>query len=143
MYAMSLPEGKKTIGFGFNIDDPSVRKRLPLEVVSGARQLSRDEAMPIFNDLVDNATRDAKVYLGEDVFNAMSPVRQAAFVNMAFNLGLPRLLRFEETQKAAVSGDFNRAAIEILNSKYAEQVKDRARRISEAVRKGDQDGEKR
>lgn len=47
---------------------------------------------------------------------------QLALANMAFNLGLTRLLKFKKMLAALRAGDFTAAAAEALNSKWAGQV---------------------
>ena len=54
--------------------------------------------------------------------------------NMAFNLGLPRLLKFQMMILAINSGDYVRASIEGLDSKWAKQVYNRAHRLMDRLR---------
>ena len=49
--------------------------------------------------------------------------------NMAFNLGLPRLKKFQKMFTALNKGDYETAAKEGLDSKWADQVYNRARRL--------------
>jgi len=55
---------------------------------------------------------------------------------MCFNLGWPRLSRFEKMLEALKAKDFDTAATEALDSKWADQVGDRAKRIAEVFRGG-------
>ena len=55
---------------------------------------------------------------------------QRGLLNMAFNLGLPRLLGFRKMLAALEAGDGQRAAIECLSSKYAKDVGARAERVA-------------
>jgi len=57
-----------------------------------------------------------------------------ALANMAFNLGLPRLSRFEKMLEAVANGRWDDAAREALDSKWASQVGARAERIAEIFR---------
>ena len=57
-----------------------------------------------------------------------------ALANMAFNLGLPRLSRFEKMLDALANGHWDDAAREALDSKWASQVGARAERIAEIFR---------
>ena len=63
-------------------------------------------------------------------WRALPPFQQRGLVNMAFNLGLPRLLTFKKMLAALQTGDGERAAIEALDSIWAGQVKGRADRIA-------------
>lgn len=66
----------------------------------------------------------------------LSEKRQRALANMAFNLGLPRLLTFKKMLEALRNDEYDRAADEALDSKWAEQVGNRAKRIAKMIRKG-------
>ena len=66
----------------------------------------------------------------------MSQVRQNALVNMAFNLGLPRLLTFKKMMVALENGNFETAWAEAMGSKWAAQVGERANRIADSFIKG-------
>ena len=59
---------------------------------------------------------------------------QRVIVNMAFNLGVEGLLGFKKFMDALKDGDRNRAASEMLNSKWAEQVGARATRLAAIIR---------
>ena len=59
---------------------------------------------------------------------------QRVIVNMAFNLGVEGLLKFKDFMDALKDGDRNRAASEMLNSKWAEQVGARATRLAAVIR---------
>jgi lysozyme len=60
-------------------------------------------------------------------FNTLSPARQAVLLDMSYNLGLQGLLEFHDMLEALKNGDYEKAADEMLNSKWAEQVKTRAK----------------
>lgn len=54
--------------------------------------------------------------------------------NMAFNLGITRLLRFTKMVEAIKAGDYARAANEAMDSTWARQVGARATRIADLFR---------
>lgn len=66
----------------------------------------------------------------------LDTVRQRALLDMGFNLGIPRLKTFKRTLASIERGDYETAAVEMLESKWAEQVGDRALRLAEMVRSG-------
>jgi len=66
--------------------------------------------------------------------------RQMVCVNMAFNLGVPRLKLFINMWSAIHRKDYDRAAVEMLDSRWAEQVKGRATRLSDIMRTGELNG---
>jgi len=59
--------------------------------------------------------------------------KQRVMVNMGFNLGYPRLSKFKKFLSAMQIGDFKTAAVEMLDSKWATQVGDRAIRLRDRV----------
>jgi lysozyme len=55
---------------------------------------------------------------------------------MAFNLGVPGLLKFKNTLRAVREGRFEDAAKGMLASKWARQVKGRAVRLAQVMKTG-------
>ena len=55
--------------------------------------------------------------------------RQRVLANMAFNLGLPRLKNFKKFLAAMKAEDFETAAEEMMDSKWYQQVPNRAGRL--------------
>jgi len=62
--------------------------------------------------------------------------RRQAVLEMAFNMGVGGLLTFKNMLSALRSGDYERAADEALNSRWAQQVGHRANNIAERIRQG-------
>lgn len=111
--------GKTTIGFGRNLDD---------------RGISEDEAGFMLDndiDLVEEELERMPLYLSLD------PIRQVVLANMAFNMGMPTLLTFSRMLGALAEKDWDRAAAEMMNSKWARQVGSRADELSELMRRGE------
>jgi len=69
-------------------------------------------------------------------FTNLDQVRQEALIDMCFNLGLPNFLGFRNTLKYVAEGKYSQAAAEMLNSKWAKQVGDRAKELSYMVETG-------
>ena len=63
----------------------------------------------------------------------LSDLRQEALANMCFNLGWHRMSKFKNMLSAMRSGDFERAGVEALDSKWARQVGNRAIRIKDMI----------
>ncbi len=63
-------------------------------------------------------------------------VRQMVFLDMAFNMGVPKFLTFKHTLSYAKDGDFDKASIAMLQSPWAEQVGARALRLADMMRSG-------
>ncbi len=61
---------------------------------------------------------------------------QAALLDMAYNLGVPRLLKFRKMWAALIAGDYPTAAAEALDSRWAQQVGGRATKVAGMIRAG-------
>jgi lysozyme len=62
--------------------------------------------------------------------------RRDALRNMAYNMGVPRLLGFKHTLAFLQAENWTQAAAEMLNSLWAKQVGDRATRLAKQVETG-------
>lgn len=111
--------GKLTIGVGRNLDDVGLR---PDEI-----------ALMLENDMVV-AEKDARSLIHN--FDELSDVRKAVVINMAFNMGIRRLAGFVNTLRAINEGRFGAAADGMLDSKWAQQVGERAERLAKQMREG-------
>jgi lysozyme len=69
-------------------------------------------------------------------FHTMNENRQIALIDMAFNLGIQGILNFTNMILALESHDYERAAREMLDSKWADQVGERATTLANIVRTG-------
>lgn len=111
--------GKLTIGYGRNIEDNGIsigeaEFMLDNDVKSVIQQLS--VKIPWINTLTEN--------------------RQVVLVDMAFNLGIGGLLLFKNTLAIIQKGEYEAAAKAMLQSKWATQVGNRAKALSELMRLG-------
>jgi lysozyme len=66
----------------------------------------------------------------------MTDARQNVLANMCFNLGITRLLGFGKTLAHMCAGEYDDAAREMLDSKWAKQVGARAVRLAALMREG-------
>lgn len=65
----------------------------------------------------------------------LSPVRQRAILNMAFQLGVDGVLKFKKMIAALGRGDYATAEAEALDSKWAKaDTPQRARRVAKSLR---------
>jgi lysozyme len=111
---------KLSIGYGRNLD---------------ANGISSSEAeMLLDNDLyrVEHELKRAWPH-----FAAMpESARKDVLINMAFNLGTRRLMTFKKTLEFVRLSEFDKAADEMLKSKWAVQVGNRAIELSGQMRSG-------
>lgn len=59
---------------------------------------------------------------------------QKSLVNMSYQMGVPKLLGFRKMLAAMQQNDYVRAAEEALDSKWAQQTPDRAKKIADQIR---------
>ena len=64
-------------------------------------------------------------------------IRQRVIIDMAFNMGVPRLNKFVKMWKAIDEQDFAEAKVQMLDSRWANQVGNRAVRLSNAMETGE------
>lgn len=96
--------------------------------------ISRDEA----EYLLSNDVSQVKEQLSERLpwWDQIDEARQAALVNMAFQLGIDGLLQFRNTLHLIQNERWERAAREALNSRWANQTPERAREIAGIIETG-------
>lgn len=120
-HVYECPAGYMTIGVGRNIDP------------NGGLGLSEDE----IDYLLENDLRRCERELGRfSWFDDLDVIRQDALINMCFNLGFTRLLKFKNMLAAIAEGRYSLAAVEALDSKWAKQVGDRAKEIAYQIETG-------
>lgn len=110
--------GKLTVGYGRNLEDVGI---------------SKAEAELMLSNDIDTVER---LLDRVDGYSNLSAERQTVVANMAFNIGLTRLQGFRRMWAAIRRADYNSAAFEMLDSKYARQVGARAVELAEIMRTG-------
>ncbi len=109
---------KLTIGYGRNLQDNGI---------------TLDEAETMLQHDVGTAIKEAESL---PFFSFLNEARQAVIVDMIFNLGLPRFGMFKKMIAAIEKQQWQVAANEMLNSRWARQVGKRANTLSEMMRLG-------
>jgi len=131
-------KGNRTIGIGFNLEEPSNRKKAEAlgfnvqDMLSGKKVLSDREIKILYNESIKQAADDANAFLPRA--GRQPPVVQKVLIDMAFNLGLTKLNEFKKMREALLKGDYNKAADEMINSKWYHQVGDRSKRLVDMMR---------
>ena len=97
--------------------------------------LSEDE----INYLLNNDIKRVREELTDSYFwfPAMNEARQDALVDISFNLGQTRLRGFVKALEAMSREQFDVAADEFMDSKWSEQVGNRAVEVTEMIRTGE------
>jgi len=111
--------GKLTIGVGKNIEDNGITLEeaeylLQNDIAEATRQLLH--AFPWMKDFND--------------------ARISAMINFTFNVGIGTVKKFEKALTAMQEGNFELAADEMMDSRWARQVGNRAVEVTEQIRTG-------
>ena len=115
MYQDTL--GIYTVGVGHNIQEKGISQAV--------MELMLEE---------DVAEAVSELKRSVSFFSKMPEQVQEALVNLAFNMGIPRLMQFKKTLAYLRDGNFEAAADELLDSRYAEQVGRRADEVADMIR---------
>ena len=111
--------GILTIGVGRNLEERGISEDEAFYLLGNDIEVIWDELIskhPIVEDLDDQ--------------------RQMILLNMAFNMGGPRLGKFKKMWAAIESGDMEEASKQALDSRWADQVGRRAEELAERLISG-------
>lgn len=109
---------KITIGFGRNLTDNGISQE-------EANTMLKSDMMGVVDEM---RVRFMGMELSEGV--------ERALLNMAYNMGVPRLKKFKKMWAALYDGHYATAAEEALNSRWKDQVGARAQRVAALIREG-------
>lgn len=112
--------GKLTIGYGHNLDDNGINQKVADFILA--------------DDLEAHA---AQLHFYLPWTDSLDEVRRAVLINMAFNMGIHGLLKFKNTLEAIHDGEYQKAALMMLQSKWADQVGIRAKRLADQMATGE------
>ena len=121
---------KRTIGYGRNVDNnPFSTKELEFlgrdEFID--EPMTEEEAEHLLENDVNEVTALIKDHLP---WADLCPARQGVCVNMAFNLGVSGFFKFKNMIAAMNDCYYEKAANEMLNSRWAKQVTNRANELA-------------
>ena len=100
---------KLTIGIGRNIEDVGI---------------TEEEAFYLLNNDIKKVVEQCQRNF--EWFDGLSDLRKEAIVNLVFNMGFGKFLQFKKTIKHIENEEFELAGAELLDSRYAQQVGQRA-----------------
>lgn len=112
-------EGIETIGVGHNLRDRPISDRAIMVILE-------DDLEAAIYDLINHFSW----------YKELDEPRKNVLINMCFNLGITRLKRFERMIAAIQAQNWQLAADEMLDSKWARQVKGRATELAGRMRIG-------
>lgn len=118
LYPYTDDTGHLTIGYGYNLDN-------------GIPQFIADA-------LLDYKMTEASSELTKALpwSQTLDDARREALVNLVYNMGLNGLLTFRRMLIAMTNRDYAEAARELLDSRYASQVGQRANRLARQIETG-------
>ena len=111
------PAGKLTIGVGRNIEDNGISEDEALYLLENDIKRCEKELKEIFEDFED---------LPENV--------KIALIDMIFNLGKTRFLKFKKMIQAIKDKNFIKASEEAKNSHWCKQVKSRCEDVCKLLK---------
>ncbi len=120
-HAYQCTANMTTVGVGRNIDE------------DGGIGLSIDEIEFLLENDIKRCKQELITF---PWFSQIDSVRQDALVNLCFNLGMTRLLGFRNALTAMSVGDYDKAADEFMDSRWAKQVGSRAEEVCAMIRTG-------
>ena len=108
--------GKLTIGVGRNVED---------------RGITHDTAMQMLDEDIDICVSELEKNLSwfEDAPDKI----QEVLIDLCFNMGINRLMGFVKTLHKLKTGAYKEAAEELLDSRYAASVPNRAKRNADII----------
>ncbi len=116
--------GYPTFGVGHLILDTDEESGKPM----GAT-VSEERVQECFEKDLDIAISECEVMFGKETWCEFPGEVQEICVNMMFNLGRPRFSKFKNTIKYFKSKDWSKAATEARDSRWYNQVGNRAERL--------------
>lgn len=122
--AYKCPAGALTIGYGHNLD---------------ARGISLEAAELLLRQDIEIAYKQVKNNF--PLWPKLTEARLFVLVDMVYNMGLSAACGFKKMWAALEEGDYNKAAKEMLNSRWAKQVGKRAVENSIMMKTGQWIGE--
>ncbi len=114
-------EGKPTCGWGHYL---WIGSKVPVEACEAFFKQDIADAMSSYLTILPHMRKHLNVN------------RARVIVEMIFNMNVAKVLQFKKMWMAIEENDFETAAKEMLDSKWANQVKGRAIELAEIMRKG-------
>lgn len=133
--AYNCSEGKRTIGYGFNLDRTDARQKIEdlglnfSDVYSGRAKLTEAQMQYLFECDFMNSQLAGERAIGKNYSKLANPAREV-LTEMAYQLGEAGLKGFRNFRRALQTPDYQKAAQQMKNSKWARQTPNRAKELS-------------
>lgn len=129
------PAGYLTIGVGRNLDSNPLTAEEQKACGDWRHGITKNAAYFLLKNDIKRAEKACKEHI--PFWKQLDNERQYALLDMTFNLGINRLLRFQKMLEALGTGNYDEAAAECLSSNYARQTGKRAQRIAILIKTGE------
>ena len=133
--------GIDTIGIGRNLEDRGITKEeldwmdIPNMAIVHTMGITEADAMYLAQN--DVQIVEEELVRAHPCVDKLDNVRQLVLMDMAFNMGVPRLCKFKKMWNAIHNKDYANAAKEMLDSRWANQVKSRSTKLANAMHNGE------
>ena len=121
-------ENIPTFGIGHMVTESDMEHTWPV-----GTPVQDERILQVFHDDCMIAVKDAETVV-DDLYSQPDDVIRV-LVNMAFNIGRPRLSRFKKMLAAVNDKDYKAASQEMIDSKWYHQVGRRSVELAEIMRK--------
>jgi lysozyme len=133
--------GIDTIGVGRNLKDRGISKEeldeLDIPTIDHVYEYGITEADAMLLAENDVQIVEEELLRAHPCVEDLDAVRQLVLVDMAFNMGVPRLCKFKKMWNAIHENKFDAASKEMLDSRWANQVKSRSVKLANAMHNGE------
>ena len=133
--------GIDTIGIGRNLEDRGITDEeldwMDMPSMDAVYEHGISEADAMYLAQNDVQIVEEELLRAHPCVEDLDAVRQLVVMDMAFNMGVPRLCKFKKMWNAIHEKKFDLAAKEMLDSRWAIQVKSRAVKLSNAMHNGE------
>ena len=119
--------GLPTFGIGHLVRDDDPESGLPV-----GTSVDDDRVVSAFESDIETVLSDCNKLYSD--FDDLPEEAQRVIANMMFNMGRPRLSKFKGMKSGVDARDWNRAADEMVDSRWYRQVTNRADRLVTRVR---------
>ena len=133
--------GIATIGIGRNLEDrgitPEELEWMDIPNMDTIYEYGISDADAMYLAQNDVQIVEEELLRSHPCVENLDAVRQLVLVDMAFNMGVPRLGKFKKMWAAIHENNFDEAAKEMLDSRWANQVKSRSTKLAHAMHTGE------
>jgi len=133
--------GIDTVGIGRNLKDRGISKEeleyMDIPNMDAVYEHGISEADARYLAMNDIKIVENELCRVHPCVEDLDAVRQLVLMDMAFNMGVPRLCKFKKMWNAIHEQQFEIASLEMMDSRWARQVGRRATILSNAMKTGE------